>query len=176
MMTQIKPLAIAILLADALLLGVSLYMGEKWLINTQIAFFSSLFVTISSFLSYKRVVQKRLESGAFEERDEIEKIEDRFDLYSEAKSASTTDNLSTNEIKEIIKEEKAKQTGLKKSGENLIKSAGGLFNPLRVISYVILVLGFLYLVNNHYLKIVPYLLGFLAVPFGALISTIFYRP
>ena len=61
-----------------------------WLLNTQVAFFGSLFVTIASFLSYKRNVQNRLsnfdtnkEYKTIDDRDKVDEIDDPFDLYSE---------------------------------------------------------------------------------------------
>ncbi len=169
MMIGTKPIFLTILVLNIVLVLTSLYIDPKWLLNSQIAFFSSLFVTISSFLSYKRVIKKRLESGVYEDRDDIDKIEDRFDLYSDE------EDVTAKTLKEVIKEERAKQAGFKKGGENLIKSAGGIFNPLRLISYVVLFVGFIYLVNSKNLLVLPYLLGVLVVPFGALIGSLFIK-
>ena len=58
-----------------------------WFINTQIAFFSSLLITLGSYFSLKKSVNARLatyEANEGTDRDEIDKIEDRFDLYDPA--------------------------------------------------------------------------------------------
>ncbi|MDC7243871.1 MAG: hypothetical protein PQJ44_08160, partial [Sphaerochaetaceae bacterium] len=56
-----------------------------WLINTQSAFFSSIVITLGSYLGYKRNIQRRIDNAQIDEEqpDSIDKIEDPFDLYSE---------------------------------------------------------------------------------------------
>ena len=87
---------------DIVLIMIALYQGGTWLINSQLAFLSSLFITLASFYSYRKVVLKRVEQerDSGEEFDEIEKIEDPFDLYSEEVSESK-------DLQEVIKEERA---------------------------------------------------------------------
>ncbi len=86
-----------------------------WLLNTQVAFVGSLFVTIASFLSYKRNIQNRLSnldtsnvSVTTDDRDKIDEIDDPFDLYSEDVEPIAEEDLTPEKIKEILQEEKSK--------------------------------------------------------------------
>ena len=166
MMMSIKKILVFIVLLDLLLVIYGFFKPSNWLLNSQLAFISSLFVTLASYLSYKRMIQKRLEVGDVDSRDLIDKMDDRFDLYDEKEGIEDKD------LKAIIKEERAKFTP-KKSVENLYKSMGGLLNPLRVLSYLTLILSFLYLVNSHNFDLGAYLIGLAVVPLGTLLGSIY---
>ncbi len=164
MKMNFKFIAISVAILDLALVFYSFIQGDGWLINTQLAFLSSLFVTIASYFSYKRVILKRLDSESFEDRDVVDKLNDEFDLYDEV-----DENL---DLKEIIKEERKKIVGFKQSSDNLFKSASGAFNPTRLLSYLFLFVSFIYLVNNHKLSIMPYLIGLSVVPLGTLLGSL----
>jgi hypothetical protein len=96
-------------------------------------------------------------------KDSIDMMDDPYDLYEEERESEITD------IKEMIKEEKARQ----KSNviENTTKNASAMVSIYRLIPYAFLILGFVGLENSHALKIIPYLLGLAAgIPIGYLIS------
>ncbi len=170
-MHPIKVITFTIIVVDLVLVFFSLSKGVSWLLNSQLAFLSSLFVTLASFYSYRRLIQKRVESGVeVENSDAIEKIENPYDLYSEAEQSNQEVDL-----KAFIKEERAKQIGFKQSGQNLVKSAGGILNPVRLLSYLFLVVSFLYLVDQKRLELIPYLLGLFVVPLGALMGSLFVK-
>jgi len=143
-----------------------------WLLNIQIAFFSSLFITIASFFSYKKNVQNRLENiDNFtilnEDRDKIDKIDDPYDLYSEYKEVSK-DELNTQKIKEIINEEKSK---LKHNFfRNTLFSMGGFLSIYRILGYICLVFGFFSLANNNIFLPLAFIIGLSIVPIGVLFS------
>ncbi len=166
-MTNIKKIVTLFFIIDLALIIFSLFKGENWFINSQIAFLSSLFVTLASYLSYKRLIEKRvaLNAESYDDRDEVDKIEDPHDLYSpEIKEDENKD------LQEIIKEERAKIGGVKNTASNLAKSAGGIFSPFRIFSYFFLFLGFLYLANNELLNIFAYLVGLFVVPFSSMVG------
>lgn len=143
-----------------------------WLINTQIAFISSLMVTIGSYLGYEKNVQKRAQDHITEDDsyDEIDKMDDKYDLYSpEVTEEKTVENPTKEEIKEAMKP--IKQNHLK----NFKSGLGGMASLYRIFGYVGLVIGFFYLRNNEYLHIYSYILGFLIVPISALFITIFLK-
>ncbi len=169
-MYPIKVMITAVIAVDLVLILFSLFHGTSWLFNSQIAFSSSLMVTLASFYSYKRLIQKRVESGVEAGSDAIEKIDDPYELYDEEEKISQSQDL-----KAIIKEERAKQVGLKQSGQNLAKSIGGLLNPMRILSYLFLFVTFLYLVDQKRFDMIPYLLGLFVVPLGVLIGSLFVR-
>ena len=168
-MMSIKSIIISIFLVD-LLVGVFafFYGGYSWFLNSQIAFISSFIITMFSFNSYKNLINKRLESEVEKSRDEIDNIEDRFDLYDE--EIKEDENI---DLKSFIKENRAKVGGVKSSFTNLSKSLSGVFNPFRLLAYLFLFLSFLYLVNNHYFNLYPYFLGLSVVPVGVLLGALY---
>ncbi|MBU0632445.1 hypothetical protein KKA17_07360 [bacterium] len=126
----------------------------KFFLNAQIAFLSALFIIIGSMYSYKRLVEKRVEAGAYSDdnRDELDKIDDPYDLYDENEETA----LETQDIKAVIKEEKKR---LKANGfKNTKLASGATMSAFRIIPYVFLVFGFIGLQNNQNLMIFPYLL------------------
>ncbi len=145
-----------------------------WLLNTQVAFIGSLFVTLASFLSYRRNIKNRLSSYEkhinnldIEDRDKIDEIDDPFDLYSEYKEIPK-EELSTEKIKQIIKEEKSKIK--KNSFKNTIFSVGGFVSIYRIAGYIFLLFGFFALNNNKLFMAIPFLIGLGIVPLSVLIS------
>ena len=140
-----------------------------WLINTQIAFLSSLMVTVGSYLGYQRNVQNRVEDHVNDDDtyDEVDKMDDKYDLYSpEVPETEVKENPTKEEIKEAMKPIKQNHFANFKSG------FGGMASLYRIFGYVGLVIGFFYLNNNGYLHIYSYVLGFLIVPISSLIISI----
>ncbi len=151
-----------VLLVLDLLLAVVIYLwkGENWLLNSQVAFFSSSFIMLASMLSYRGMVNGRLSVGAIpdDERDTLDKLEDPYDLYDEVKKFDDEKTLV-----EVVKEERA---NLKKGSRSIwetTKDAKAAFSFYRLGAYVGLVLGFFYLNSNKFLELTPYLV-FLSIP------------
>ncbi len=109
--------------ASLFLIFISLIMGDLWLINTQVAFICSMIVVFSSFLSYKGMIEKRLESGEIpQERDEFDKIDDKYGLFDEDIEEK---ELSKEEFVKLYKEERKKSSSIKQTFSNLFKSGRG---------------------------------------------------
>lgn len=149
-----------------------IFQNSIWLLNTQVAFISSLFIVIASFYSYKRNIQNRLSNFeaskvSTEDRDKIDEIDDPFDLYSEYEEIPE-EELTPQKIKEIIQEEKTKVK--KNSLKNTLFSAGGFLSIYRILGYGILVFGFFALNNNKIFIPVAFIVGLGIVPFGVLLS------
>jgi hypothetical protein len=151
-----------------------------WFINTQFAFFSSLFITFASYLSYKNFINKNVSNIVnseqnYQERDSIDKMDDPYDLYDEDIENNIQDenNISENNLNQeddfakIVKEEK--QNLKKNSFKNTFRGLGAYSSIYRIMGYVSLVVGFLYLNNHHLLHTVSYLFGLFIVPFSATI-------
>lgn len=141
-----------------------------WLINTQVAFISSLFISLATFLSYRRNVSKRLENIDYDaelsnDRDDIDKIDDPYDLYDDENINEKTE-FTALEIKEIIKEEKSriKQNSFK----NTIYSGTSFISVYRIVGYILLIFGFFSLNNNGLFNALPYLAGLFIVPLSML--------
>ena len=159
-----KKVLLNLLLID-LLLAVVIYLwqGQIWLINAQIAFFSSALIMLSSMKSYKNMVSKALKAGAVtnDGRDTLDKLEDPYDLYDEEKVDVGDDCHRT--LVEVVKEERANLKKSRRSIWETTKDAKASFSFYRLSAYGILILGFFYLNGNHILKLFPYL-TFLSIP------------
>lgn len=161
-----------IFLDIALLIYSFIFQGKIWALNTQVAFFSSLFISIATFLSYGKNVNKQVENypvedNLNEQRDDIDKIDDPYDFYSPDVEQSN-EELSSTEIKEIIKEEKSKIK--KNSLKNTILGARGFLSLYRMFAYGILIFGFFALNNNKLFIPLAFIVGLSVVPIGVLLS------
>tara|TARA_B110000046_G_C12948135_1_gene378905 strand:- start:426 stop:947 length:522 start_codon:yes stop_codon:yes gene_type:complete len=134
-----------------------------WLINTQIAFLSSLMVTVGSYLGYKKNIENRVVEhiNNNDSYDEVDKMDDKYDLYSP--------EVLEEEINESMKPIKQNYLANLKSGFS------GMTSFYRIFGYVGLIIGFFYLNNNDYLHIYSYILGFLIVPVSSLIVGLFVK-
>ena len=170
---MIKSFAKIFLMVDlGLILIGAIFYDYTWMLNTQFAFVSSLFITLATFYSYKRNVQRRLdgiegEAAKGEDRDKIDEIDDPFDLYSDDE-INEKEDLTKEEIQTIIKEEKAKVK--QKSFRNTLTSGTSFMSIYRIGGYTVLILGLLYLTNHQQFEAIPYLLGLTIVPVSMLLS------
>lgn len=174
MMTTIKNFAKVFLIVDFCLIAYALiFQNYYWLLNSQVAFFSSMIISVASFFSYKKNVQNRLKNydaslqNDAEDRDKIDEIDDPYDLYSED-IQTKEEELTASRIKEIIKEEKSKVK--RNSFKNTIFSAGGYISIYRVIGYALLILGFFALNNHHKFIPIAFLIGLGVVPIAVLLA------
>ncbi len=149
------------------LILLSLVMGEKWLINTQVAFICSMIVVFASFLSYKGMIERQLENGDIpEQRDELDNIDDKYELFDKDE---TVKELTKEEFVALYKQEREKSSNLKQSFSNLFKSTNGVFNPFRLIAYAFLSISMLFLIRNGLFSPLPFLIGIGAVPLSSMV-------
>jgi hypothetical protein len=127
------------------------------IISFLVALLSTLTILFFSRLSYSNYV-KRESNKYFDDRDSIDKIEDPFDLYSENSDEVEGKSLSEKEERDIIKEEKRK-VSLFKNRKEIFKSFSAYISLFRILSYIFLIVGFIYLKESHQLEILPYLSG-----------------
>jgi hypothetical protein len=127
----------------------------KWLFNTQIAFFSTALIVIGSFIGYSNMVRRQIENGNVGE-DILKKYEDKFDLYDEEDKID----------KEGLKDYKKKKL---KWYEALLFSFKGGFNLIRILGYVSLIVGFLWLKNKNIFDTYSFLFGVSVVPAVSLV-------
>lgn len=154
------------------LLSAWLIGGNIYLLNASIAFFSSMAVTLSSMKSYRDMVRTRIELGAIDtssQRDTIEKIEDPFDLYSDDEERREEEE--NEDLRSVVAEEKRRLKERKRSLSQSIRDSKAAFNPIRLVSYLILASGFIFLAKSEELRLAPYLLS-LSVPTIALLFTL----
>ena len=143
--------------------------NRHWLYTTQIGFFTSSLVIAASMASYRQMIEKRLEYGAVpieDERDELDKIDDPYDLYEDETSSSINEEereLSKEEFVEIYKEEKSRQKAQKRSIPEVLRDSRAFLSIYRLGAYGLLILGFFYLNRHDYLHIPSYFFA-LTVP------------
>ena len=175
---EVKTFALVFIALDLCLIIYALVFNTPiWLLNTQVAFVSSLFITIASFLSYRGNIKSRLSNldinkPSLEDRDKIDEIDDPYDLYTEYEEIPEED-LTPEKIKEIITEEKAKVK--KNSIKNTIFSATGFLSIYRILGYSTLVFGFFALNNNKIFIPIAFIIGLGIVPIGVLVSKVIER-
>ncbi len=151
-----------IALLDGVLILVSLWIGNGWFLNTQIAFASSALITFATFMSYKTMVERRVEAGAFgEDKDVLKKYEDPYDLYDDEE----TDEGGQHEEAAM---KQAPKIGFKESFKNLVNSYKGALSPYRLGAYGVLFVSVLSLMRHELLEPVPFFLGLSVVPLGSL--------
>ncbi|MDD2839051.1 MAG: hypothetical protein WCS55_09040 [Sulfuricurvum sp.] len=125
-----------------------------------VAMLSSMLIVTGSLYSYRNMIQRRVEDVDIEDnKDIIDMMDDPYDLYEQERTEEVTD------IKQMIKEEKARQKG--NVIKNTAQNASAWVSVYRLIPYAFLVLGFIALQNNHTLTVLPYLVGLAAgIPVG----------
>jgi hypothetical protein len=135
-------------------------------VNFETAFVSSMLVMLGSMYSYRKLVMKRVASSETPHQDDlIEKIDDPYDLYGEEQEHQNLDEV---DIKAVIKDEKKRLKT--KTVKNTASGAPAMVSIYRMVPYVVLVLGFITLNNNHILMLLPYMSGLGVGVLGGLLS------
>jgi hypothetical protein len=126
----------------------------EFFINIEIAWISSFLIMLGSMYSYSNLVSKRIKDyEAKMDADVIDKIDDPYDLYSEDNSKEDEER----DIREVVKEEKARLKANKISG--IKEGAPATVSIFRLLPYLFLGIGFIGLKNNQLLMLTPYLAG-----------------
>ena len=152
---------IIVIVLDLVVIGGSFFVHSPYfLLNTQLAFISSLLIVMGSFYGYKKVVQKR---SATPGPDTIDQIEDRFGLYEEE---------SPQEAKELFEREKER---VKKGGalKHFFSTSSAFFSPYRLVGYGVLALMVLWLIGRGIFEPLSFLLGLAIVPAGTMLYALF---
>ena len=129
-----------------------------WFLNTQFAFFSAMMIIMGSFIGYKNLVNSSLDNGNVGE-DILQKYEDKYELYDE----EDEEEIDVKELKKRLKENKIPWY------KAIFLSFKGGFNFLRILGYITLISGFLWLDRNDKFDFLPYFFGLSLVPAVALI-------
>jgi hypothetical protein len=130
-----------------------------WLYNTQIAFFATSLIVIGSFIGYSNMVKKSIENGNVGE-DILKKYDDKFDLYDEE------DEIKEKEL------EKYKKKKIKWYEAVLFAFKGG-FNLIRILGYIALIAGFIWLEKNGGFDFLSFIFGVSVVPAVSLVYLYF---
>ncbi len=149
---------LTLLYISALLIGgglIFIFASKSALYSFVVAFITSSLVVLASFKNYKNMVDKRLANASgeeFDDRDELDKIEDPYNLYDEMQA-----NDEDKSFKDIIKEEKQRLKEQKRPLKQSISDSARAFNYIRLIAYAILVTGFFMLLKSKNLNMAFYL-------------------
>ena len=156
---------------EILILALNLVSYDLFL-NAQVAFLSSFFIILGSISSYKRFVEQRIPTQMpADDRDELDKIDDPYNLYDEDQEIDTE---NTN-IKTLMKDEKKRIR--QNSWKHFKLTSSAAVSIFRLAAYLFLVVSFVVLSKNHHLMLLPYLLFlFIGIWCGYIVGkTVFIR-
>ncbi len=147
-----------------------LYAKEDAMMSFFVAYFSSLVVLLASFRNYQNMVQRGVAAKSVQavDRDITEKIDDPYALYSEEEGEYDTKT----PLKVIIKEEKRLLKKERGSYKEIAKNTLYAFRFSRLLSYLVVVIGFFYLLKNKML-VLSYYLSALVIPFFIVVLYLF---
>jgi len=152
----------ALVIIDIVIILISvIFFDIKILYNTQNGFISATLVMIASMISYRRMINTRVEHNVItmdDSKDFIDKLEDPHDLYSEEVVEEEEKDLV-----ETVKDEKKKLKENRRTLYQTLKDTKAALSVYRLGAYAVLVLGFLYL-NRHGLLHVPSYILALSIP------------
>jgi len=155
---SLKILKVLIAVDIILLIASVVFGGKVWAFNTQVGFISATLIMIASVISYRRMVDARVELGIIpldDSKDVIDKLEDPYDLYSE----DIIEEEKEEDLATVVKEERQKLKENKRSLGQTLKDTKAALSFYRLGAYAILVLGFMYLNRQGLLHIPSYLLA-----------------
>ena len=159
-----------LVIIDIIIILISvIFFDIKVLYNTQFGFISATLVMIASMISYRRMVNTRVEHNVItmdDSKDVIDKLEDPYDLYSEEVVEE-----EEKDFVEAVKEEKKRLKENKRSLYQTLKDTKAALSVYRLGAYAVLVLGFLYL-NRHGLLHVPSYILALSIPPMVIVITL----
>ncbi|MBR8461970.1 hypothetical protein KDE12_03770 [Campylobacter sp. faydin G-105] len=175
------------------LLVVGAFISLEFLISSQVAFFSTVLILITSFYAYKRRVEIKLAN----EKDEIlarerELDESEYDEWGLDSTVVQTNTDTTQESQIFIKNEikTSKMSNINKARINLKDEKERLkrrkyklkeinlttaFMPYRLLAYGVFVFCFLVLKRRDMLDIVGFLMGLSTMPIGIFVFAFFNR-
>ncbi len=161
---SIKKLSFVYLIADFLLIALSIYFGGLWLLNTQVAFVLSMIITFASFFSYKVMIEKRIEEGDKREyRDFYDELDDAYNLYEDENDPKT-------KVEEITKTKVEKKSGFYRMFANLASSISGALSLYRLLSYILLIVVILYMIRHEVFSPIAFFVGISVVPIASLVG------
>jgi len=163
-MISIRSIILILLSIDLLLGLITLSFYEyRIFLTMQIGFISATLIMLGSMISYRRMINTRIEHNIIsidDSKDIIDTLEDPYDVYSEEEIIHNPDA----DLLETVKEERAKLKANKRSLIEILKDSKASLSAYRLLAYVFLILGFLYLNRHNLLDIPSYLLALGLVP------------
>ena len=153
-----RKLLSTLLIADGGIVVLSALSGDPVvLLNTQVGFFSALAVMLGSMRGYRKMVDSRVAQAyvtADIDSDTIDRIEDPHGLYDEEEPKDIQEE---EDIRTIVKAEKARLKASKKPLKETLVDAKGALSLSRIAGYLVLIGGFFFLHETDTLRLSAYL-------------------
>lgn len=153
---KFRNLAFFYLILDAILIATSSAFGAVALLNSQVAFICSTLILFASYFGYKSRVENKSVNYQLSEQ-ELELFED--DIDEQTQELDTQDSNNKND---------------KKPAKFRKIDILGAFKPLRLISYLILIVAFFVLLRHGILEPIAFLAGLALMPLGVFCAGVFY--
>ena len=136
-----------------------------------IGYFTSSLIMMASMKSYQTFVERSVSMGLIpdDERDTIDKVEDPYMLFDDEEIDESKDK----DLVEVVKEERAKLKGNGRSFLDVLKDSKTSLSPYRLLAYVSMIMGFIYLQKNEILDIKTYLIS-ISIPMIVVIISLIW--
>lgn len=153
---KFKNLALFYIVLDSILIAITSAFGSVELLNSQVAFICSTLILFASYFGYKSRVKNKSINYQLSEQ-ELELFED--DIDEQTQELDTQDSNNKND---------------KKPAKFRKIDILGAFKPLRLISYLILIVAFFALLRQGIFEPISFLVGLALMPLGVFIAGVFY--
>ena len=162
---------VRILLGVAFILSIGSFLIEDNSISSSllIGYFTSSLIMMASMKSYQTFVEMSVSNGMIpdDERDIIDKVEDPYMLFDD----EIIDESQERDLVEVVKEERARLKGNGRSFVEVLKDSRTSLSPYRLLAYVFMIMGFIYLQKNGVLDIKTYIIS-ISIPMVAVIISL----
>lgn len=150
---------------DAILIAICSYFGSICVLNSQIAMICAILILFSSFYGYKKQIRKKSEIIGSQVDFSSNLKSEILDEFDEDLDVNSQENLSVNS--DVNSKEKIEK--IKFSSYEIFSA----FSPLRIISYLTLIIAFFVLRNKELFEPFSFLAGLGIMPLGTLIAGFF---
>jgi len=149
-----------------------LFFETQTIASVLMGYATASFVLLASMRSYQKLVQKGVENETqFDDRDVIDKVEDPYLLFDDEDEKK--EEKGEEDLVDVVKEERARLKGKGRSFVEILKDSKSSLAPYRLLSYALMIVGFVFLQRNGLLSIFPYLIA-LTLPIIIVVGTLVF--
>lgn len=164
---KFRNLALFYLVLDTVLIAVSSAFGAVALLNSQVAFICSTLILFASYFGYKNRVKNKSINYELSQQ-ELELFEDNEDDLDAINSDDISNSNGANSSN-LNTDKTAKKPAKFRKIDIL-----GAFKPLRLLSYLVLILAFFVLLRHEIFEPIAFLAGLALMPLGVFCAGVFY--
>jgi hypothetical protein len=159
---ELPKLLVSYVVTAILLSVVSLlFFSSKTTLNLLIGFGSAALVMVGSMAAYARMIQAKLAHNIEVVPQTQTSYDNPYGLFDDEEEENALDQAK--DLRELIKQEKENLKKQKRGVWESVKDVKASLSLYRVGSYIVLIVGFLFLQKQGMLELIPYLLS-LALP------------